>query len=304
MKILITGGNGFLGKHLTPKLKSKGHETLIPRSKEMDLMDHKSTLDYINACKPDAVYHLAAYYGGLGITVKEPANIFFKNTIMTANLFEACVKAGVKKILPTGSACSYPGGLAGDMKEDGFWDGRCHESVEAYGFSKKLQVVGLAAYRKQYGISFNHLVLTNLYGEWDEFGEYRSHAISALIKRFCDAAKADSPEVACWGSGTPIREFLYAGDAAEAFVRALDLGHNDEPINIGTGIGTSIRELTDMVSEASGYKGRIVWDSTKPDGVARKVLDIEKMKDKLKWEPPTKLKDGLARTIKWYKANN
>jgi GDP-L-fucose synthase len=303
MKIYLTGGSGFLGRHLVPRLYERGYDVMAPRSAEVNLLNFDETLKYLEKNRPDAVVHCAAYYGGIGINQKEPANLFFRNTVMGANLIEAAGRAGIKRFVPVGSACSYPGDIIGDMKETDFWSGRLHDSVEAYGFSKKLQLVGLSACRKQYGISFDHLVLTNLYGEWDEFGEYRSHVAAALIKKFVDAAKNGKPEVVCWGDGSPIREFLYAGDAAEAIARSVEMEHDPEPMNIGTGIGTSIRELTEMIVEITGFKGKVTWDTTKPNGVPRKVLDISRMKRILSWEPQTGLRTGLVRTIEWFRAN-
>ncbi|MHC4662734.1 MAG: NAD-dependent epimerase/dehydratase family protein [Planctomycetota bacterium] len=302
MKIYLTGGSGFLGRHLIPRMQERGYEILAPRSKEVDLLNFEQVFGFLKDAKPDAIVHSAAYYGGIGINQSEPANLFYRNTIMAANIIEAACQAGVRRIVPIGSACSYPD-IHGDLKESDFWNGRLHDTVEAYGFSKKLQLVGLTAARKQYELSSNHLVLTNIYGEYDEFGEYRSHVLAALVKKFTDAMIENASEVICWGDGSPIREFLYAGDAAEAIVRTIEMGHDPEPTNIGTGTGTTIRELTEMIVEMTGYGGKVTWDTSKPNGVARKVLDISKMKEKLGWEPPTDLQSGLKKTVEWYREN-
>lgn len=249
--------------------------------------------------KPDAVIHAAAHYGGIGINHSHPADLFFVNAVMAANLFEAAARAGVPKIVPVGSACAYPGHLQGDLEETHFWDGRCHDSVEAYGFSKRLQVVGLTAYHKQYGMAFNHLILTNMYGEWDAFDDHRSHVVAALLRRFLDAQIHQKPEVICWGDGSPIRDFIYAGDAAEAVVRALPMDHDPEPMNVGTGQGTSIRELVNTIIRITGYQGRVTWDTSKPSGVPRKVLSVKRMRTVLNWTPSTPLAEGLTRTLAW-----
>ena len=305
MKVMLTGGSGFLGRNIQEFLKDKYGEFLAPRSTECDLLSYQNTLEYLQTHKPDVIIHSAAYYGGLGINLEEPANIFFRNTVMAANLFEAGAKAGISRILPIGSACSYPGHIHGDLKEDDFWSGALHDSVEAYGFSKKIQLVAQNAYKKQYGIESNHLILTNLYGPYDEYGEYRSHVLGALIKRFCDAKKNNLPKVVCWGDGSPIREFLYVKDAARVIVSAIDFDHSLLPVNIGTGIGTTIRELTELIVHYSGYEGEVIWDTNKANGVARKVLDSQRMRSLINEEaiPKVTLKDGVKMTIEWYRQN-
>jgi GDP-L-fucose synthase len=250
----------------------------------------------------DVLVHSAAYYGGIGINQTEPATIFYKNAQMAVNAFEMAREYEIGKVLPIGSACAYPGYVDGDLKEADFWNGPLHDTVEAYGFSKKMQLVAQKAYHKQHGIASNHLVLTNLYGPHDVFTEYRSHVVSALIKKFADAQQRGDT-VTLWGDGSPIREFLYVEDAAEAIVRAIELPHDPEPMNVGTGVGTTIRELAELVADKVGYDRGIDWDPTKPNGAPRKVLDITRLRDKLDWTPPTNLKAGLSATIDWYLAH-
>jgi GDP-L-fucose synthase len=188
------------------------------------------------------------------------------------------------------------------MKEEDFWAGPLHPSVEAYGFVKKVHQVGLNAYKRQYGIEGQFPIITNLYGEHDVFTEYRSHVVAALVKRFADAVESKASEVVCWGTGSPVREFIYVGDAAEAVARLLETDHM-EPVNIGTGVGTTIKELSERVAHYTGFRGSIVWDAGKPDGVQRKVLDVSRMKQVLGWTPPNSLDSGLDKTIRWYLAN-
>ena len=298
--VLITGGSGFLGRQIVKYAENAGYKVLAPRSSELDLLNWDGSAGYFDEHPDiDVIIHSAAYYGGIGINKNEPATIFYRNIQMAINVFEMARVAGVKKILPIGSACAYPGSIHGDLKEDDFWNGELHDSVEAYGFSKKVQLVGQNAYYKQYGIESNHLILTNLYGPNDVFTEYRSHVVSALIKKFTDSKE----KVKLWGDGSPIREFLYVEDAAEAIVKAIELPHSTEPVNIGTGRGTTIRELAEHIEKITDFDGELEWDTDMPNGVARKVLDINRMKSQLDWEPKYSLEDGLKKTIQWYVAN-
>jgi len=299
-KVLVTGGSGFLGRNIVDFCKSK-YETFSPRSETFNLFDYDSVIDYLETNKPDVIVHSAAYYGGLNINIEEPANLFHKNTLMTANLYEAAAKSGVKKVVSVGSACAYPGNINGDMSEKDFWSGPMHDSVIGYGSSKKIQLIAQKSYYQQYGLEGNHLCLTNLYGPHDVFQEYRAHVVAALIKRFSD--EINKPQITNWGDGSPIREFIYVKDAAEAIFRFIDQDHDLEPVNIGTGIGTSIKELSDLTALYIGYKGAIKWDTSKPNGVQRKVLDVSKMKLKIPDFKPLNFEAGLKLTVDWYLKN-
>ncbi len=300
--VLLTGGRGFFGRRIAEALKAHGYEVATPGRPDFDLLDAASVEKTLKAIRPQTVVHSAAYYGGLGICVAEPARIFHDNTLMAANILDALPKAGVKRFVSVGSACAYPSKVDGDMSEDDFWAGPLHPSVEAYGFMKKIQQVGAHAYAKQYGIKGQFPQITNLYGEHDVFTVYRSHVAAALIKRFADATLADAKEVVCWGTGSPIREFIYSGDAADAIARLMKTEYG-EPVNIGTGVGTSIKELAELTARLTGFKGKIVWDTAKPDGVMRKVLNVSRMRKILNWSPPHSLEAGLQKTIRWYMAN-
>lgn len=301
-RIILTGGSGFFGRRIAEALRAHGHEVATPGRPDFDMMDPASTRRTLEQIRPQTVVHSAAYYGGLGICMAEPIEIFHRNVVMAVNLFDAAARVGVKRIMAIGSACAYPGAVNGDMKEDDFWSGPLHPSVESYGFTKKVLEVGLRSYNRGKGIIGQMPIITNLYGEYDVFGEYRSHVAAALIKRFADAVQTKAPQVVCWGTGAPVREFIYSGDAAEAVARLLESGYS-EPLNVGTGIGTSIKELAEIIAKLTRYRGEIVWDTSKPDGVLRKVLDVSRMKSVLGWEPPTSLEDGLAKTIRWYLEN-
>jgi len=299
-KVLLTGGSGFLGRQIIPICK-ENYKVLAPRSKTFDLYDYDKTLSYLKRHKPDIIIHGAAYYGGININVEEPANLFHHNTLMTTNLFEAAAKTKVKKIISVGSACAYPGNIVGDMKEEDFWNGPMHDSVIGYGSSKKIQLIAQQSYYKQYGLEGNHLALTNLYGEHDVFNEYRSHVVPALIKRFSD--ERENRSITNWGDGSAIREFIYVKDAARAICEFIEQDHDLTPVNIGTGVGTSIKQLAELTATYMNYHGRLEWDTTKPNGVPRKVLDISRMRRKIPNFKPIGFELGLKITIDWYLEN-
>ncbi len=302
-RVLITGGSGFLGRAIVRTAEQRGYDVLAPRRRELDLVTGAGADAYLEASighgPIDALIHAAAYYGGLGINVAEPATIFDVNGRMSLNIMDIARRYGIRKVLPVGSACAYPGYVDGALKEDEFWNGALHPSVEAYGFSKKLQLVGQHAYYKQFGIEGNHLVLTNLYGPHDVFSEHRSHVVAAMIKKFVEA----DDKVTLWGDGTPVREFLFVDDAAEAIVRALDLPHDLEPINVGTGMGIAIRDLASLIARIVGFQGDIIWDTTRPNGAQLKVLDVGRLASTLQWLPRNSLEEGLQLTIEWYREN-
>jgi GDP-L-fucose synthase len=298
-RILLTGGTGFFGCRIAEEFRRHNFDVVTPVRPDFDLMDAGSTLNGLKRLEPSSIVHSAAYYGGLGICMAEPTEIFYRNVQMAINLFEAAAKTGVRKFMAIGSACSYPGSVAGDMKEGDFWSGPLHPSVESYGFTKKVLEVGLRAYGRKFGIIGQMPIVTNLYGERDVFSEYRSHVVAALIKKFADAVQSQADQVVCWGTGSPMREFIYSGDAAEGVVRLFECGYR-EPLNVGTGIGTSIKELAELIRRLTGFNGEIVWDTSKADGVQRKVLDVSRMEAILGWKPPTTLEAGLTRTIRWY----
>ena len=303
VKVLVTGGSGFLGRAIVHGLEAAGAEVIAPRSREMDLHDAASIARVLDARRPTALVHSAAYYGGLGITMREPMKVFWYNVMMTANLFKALADYdGLEKSVVIGSACAYPGDVDGDMPESAFWDGPLHASVQAYGFTKKTNLVGQDALKTQKGTAWAHPVITNLYGPHDVFTEYRSHVAAALIKKFADAHLSGRNEVVLWGTGSPMREFIYVEDAAEAVARCT-LTDFTGVVNIGTGVGTSIRELAETIRRLVGFKGDIVWDADKPDGVMRKVLDVSRMKTDLGFTPAHDLESGLKKTIDWYMAN-
>jgi GDP-L-fucose synthase len=304
-RVTITGGAGFLGQHLVKRFKSLGAEVYAPRKRDYDLTSLEAGLRCLLEHPTDVLVHAAAYYGGIGINQTEPGRLYYSNLVMGANLMEAARLANVAKVVNIGTACSYPGYLEGELKEGELWSGPCHASVVNYGLTKKMLAVQGQAYKKQYGLDSIHLVLTNLYGPGDSYNPDRSHVVAALVRKWVEAELAKAPSIEVWGTGKPIREFIYVEDCADAIVLAAEK-YNDValPLNIGTGIGTSIRELVETINSVTDYRGQLVWNSDKPDGALKKVLDVTRMKEVLEgWTPPTDLRGGLAKTIAWYRAH-
>jgi GDP-L-fucose synthase len=304
-RVTVTGGAGFLGQHLVKRLESYGAKVFVPRQRDYNLTTLDACLRCLLEHPCDVLFHAAAYYGGIGINVTQPATLYYSNLVMGANLMEAARLAKVGKFVAIGTACSYPGYLEGHLKEEDLWAGPCHASVVNYGLTKKMMAVQAQAYKKQYGLDSIHLILTNLYGPGDSYNPDRSHVVAALVRKWVEAEMAKTPSVEVWGTGKPIREFIYVEDCADAIVLAAER-YDDAatPLNIGTGIGTTIRELAETVNTVSGYQGKMVWNTDKPDGAMMKVLDVTRLKKVLDgWTAPTNLKTGLTKTIAWYRAN-
>src|SRR5271154_5490031 len=247
-RVTVTGGAGFLGQHVVKRLESYGATVFVPRQREYNLVSLDACLRCMLEHPCDMLFHTAAYYGGIGINVNEPAKLYYTNLVMGANLMEAARLAKIGKFVAIGTACSYPGDLEGELKEQALWAGPCHASVINYGLTKKMMAVQAQAYKRQYGLDSIHLILTNLYGPGDSYNPERSHGVAALVRKWVGAEQAKTPSVEVWGTGKPIREFIYVEDCADAIVLAAEK-YDDAatPLNIGTGIGTSIKELAETV---------------------------------------------------------
>ena len=303
--VTVTGRAGFLGTHLVRRLQRMGATVFVPRQREYNLTALDACLRCLLEHPCDVLFHAAAYYGGIGININEPAKLYYSNLVMGANIMEAARLAKVEKFVAIGTACSYPGYLEGHLEEQDLWAGPCHASVVNYGLTKKMMAVQAQAYKRQYGLDSIHLILTNLYGPGDSYNPERSHVVAALVRKWVEAEMAGAPSVEVWGTGKAVREFIYVEDCADAIVLAAErYDDTSMPLNIGTGMGTSIRELAETVHAVTGYRGRMVWNPDKPDGAAMKVLDVTRMKQVLDgWTPPTNLRQGLAKTVAWYRSN-
>jgi GDP-L-fucose synthase len=319
MKVLITGANGFVGKHVVKELEGK-HELLTPSRQELDLLrlgdlQENGGSEYINRHKPDAIVHLAATCGGIGINKDNPGKFIYENLQMGINVLEAARIAGVSKVVNLGTVCAYPKHTPVPFKEEDIHNGYPEETNAPYGIAKKTIMEMGDAYSRQYGMSVTNLVPVNMAGEWDNFDEYSSHVIPALIKKFesptVDLAAEGlggphhnlNPRVTLWGTGSASREFLFAGDCARAIGIALVKDTGPAPINLGTGQEITIKELAEMIKRVGGYDAEIVWDDSKPDGQPRRCLDVTRAKNRLKWEATTSLEENLRRTIDWYRKN-
>jgi len=309
MKIVVTGGTGFLGSHIMKALQRKGYEAIsLTRANKVlwwvDLRSPKSARHALYGIKPDIVINCAANQGGIAYDKLCPATIFYDNLMMGTSTMEATRLAGVKKYVNIIAGCAYPGDPKdGILKEDELFAGPMHPTVENYGIAKRAAVLQAKYYRQQYDFNAISLILINLYGPGEHFHPDRSHALAALLRKFYEAKRDNLAEVTVWGTGRPIREWLYVEDAAEGIIRAMECYDDVEPLNIATGKGYSITELAEIIAKIVDYQGEIVYDAAKPEGALRKTGDITKMKAVLGWEPPTPLGAGIRRTLDWLADN-
>ncbi len=298
-KILVTGGAGFLGHFVVEELKRKGaKEVFVPRSKELDLRQRENCAKVVKGI--DVVFHLAASVGGIGANMNNPGKFFYDNMIMGVQLMEEARLAGVKKFVTVGTVCAYPKFTPVPFKEEDLWNGYPEETNAPYGIAKKALLVMSQAYRQQYGFDSIFLLPTNMYGPHDNFDGNTSHVIPALIKKCIDAKLSGEKEIVVWGTGKPTRDFLYVEDCARALVLAAEIYGKPEPINIGTGIEVSVKDLVGIIAKHTGFTGKIVWDASKPDGQPRRCLDVSRAKKELGFAAKTSFEEGLKKTIGWY----
>jgi GDP-L-fucose synthase len=297
MKTLVTGGGGFLGGRLVQRLESDGHDVFAARQRDFDLTDSDETERLFAEARPERVFHLAAEVGGIGANLANPGRYWFANLMMGAHVLEQSRLHDVEKLVIVGTVCAYPKFTPVPFDEDNLWDGYPEETNAPYGVAKKTVLVGAQAYREQYGLHSVFMLPTNLYGPHDNFHATNAHVIPDLIRKML----ASPEEVVLWGDGSPTREFLYVDDCAEGLVLAADRYDEPDPVNLGASKEISIRELAELVADVTGFSGRIEWDTTKPNGQPRRSVDGTRARELFGFEAKTPLREGLERTVAWYR---
>jgi len=301
-RVCVTGGAGFLGSYVLEKLQERGAtDVFVPRIEEFDLVKPEDVQRALELSRPDIVLHLAANVGGIGANRARPAEFFYDNLMMGVQLMHESWKAGVEKFVALGTVCAYPKFTPVPFREEHLWDGYPEETNAPYGLAKKMLLVQSQAYRQQYGFNSIFLIPVNLYGPRDNFHLETSHVIPALIRKCIEAQERGESEVVVWGDGSPTREFLYAGDAAEGILLAAEHYDSSEPVNLGSGEEISIRDLAEKIAELTGFEGRLIWDTSKPNGQPRRALDTSKAEALFGFRAQMPFEEGLRRTIAWYR---
>ena len=299
-QVAVTGGAGFLGKPTTAMLEDLGADARVIRSAEYDLRDRDGAFRALEGA--DVVIHLAANVGGIGYNRRNPGPLAHDNLAMGLNVFEACRQLGVRKLVAACSVCAYPKFTPVPFSEDDIWDGYPEESNAPYGLAKKMLLVLSDAYRRQYGFDSCAPVMANLYGPGDNFDLEDSHVIAAMVHKYVVATERGEPEVVLWGTGEPSREFLYVDDAARALLLCAERLEVSDPVNIGTGSETRIRDLAETISELTGYQGKTVWDTSRPDGQPKRYLDVSRARELIGFDAEMPLEEGLRRTIESFRS--
>jgi GDP-L-fucose synthase len=300
--VMVTGGAGFLGSCVVAKLKQRGCKAIfVPRSLSYDLREKGDIQRAIKDAAPEIIIHLAARVGGIGANRAHPAEYFYDNLMMGVQLLHEAWQAGVGKFVAIGTVCAYPKFTPVPFHEDHLWDGYPEETNAPYGLAKKMLLVQSQAYRQQYGYNSIFLLPVNLYGPGDNFDPESSHVIPALIKKCVDAIQCGEQVIEVWGDGSPTREFLYVDDAAEGILLAAERYNDSWPVNLGSGCEISIKELVETIAYLTGFRGQIVWDSTKPNGQPRRMLETSRAERAFGFRANTDFRTGLARTVAWYR---
>lgn len=303
-RICVTGGAGFLGSYVIEKLKRRGaREIFVPLIEEYDLVQLKDIRRMLDDANPHIVIHLAANVGGIGANRSRPAEFFFDNLMMGAQLIHESWKRGIEKFVALGTVCAYPKFTPVPFSEEHFWDGYPEETNAPYGLAKKMMLVQSQAYRQQYGFSSIFLIPVNLYGPRDNFNLDTSHVIPALIRKCVEAKMRGEAEIVVWGDGSPTREFLYAEDAAEGILLATEKYDGSDPVNLGSGQEIRIRDLAEFIASLTDFQGEFIWDTSKPNGQPRRMLETSKAEALFGFRAQTPFQVGLERTVEWYQQN-
>jgi GDP-L-fucose synthase len=298
-RVLVTGGGGFLGSRLVAQLEEAGDDVFVAHHRDYDLTRYEDCERMFRDAAPEIVFHLAAEVGGIGANRANPGRYWYANLMMGAHVLELSRLNEVEKVVVAGTVCAYPKFTPTPFSEDDLWNGYPEETNAPYGVAKKTLFVGGAAYREQYGLDAIFLLPANLYGPRDNFDLSTSHVIPALIRKMLEGGD----QVVLWGDGSPTREFLYVEDCVNGLLLAADRYDNPEPVNLGTGVETTIRELAELIAELSGFTGEITWDTSMPNGQPRRNLDATRAAERFGFRATTSLREGLERTIAWYREN-
>jgi GDP-L-fucose synthase len=299
-RICVTGGAGFLGSFVVEKLKARGAEVFIPTIEKYDLTKMESIRKMLDDSKPDVIIHLAAQVGGIGANREHPAEFFYNNLMMGVQLIHEAYERKIEKVVALGTICAYPKFTPLPFKEDDVWNGYPEETNAPYGLAKKMLLVQSQAYRQEYDFNSIFLMPVNLYGPRDNFNPESSHVIPALIRKCLEAKQAGRDSIEVWGDGSPTREFLYVEDAAEGICLATESYNKSEPVNLGSGMEISIKDLVTLIAKLSGFEGKIVWDTSKPNGQPRRQLDVTRAEREFGFKAQVGFEEGLRRTIAWY----
>jgi GDP-L-fucose synthase len=302
VNVLVTGGGGFLGSYVVERLRAEGIEPFVARRRDYDLTRWDDAERLFADAEPELVLHLAAEVGGIGANRDNPGRYWYANLMMGAHVLEQARLQGTSKVVTLGTICEYPKFTPVPFHEDDLWNGYPEETNAPYGIAKKSILVGAQTYREQYRLNAIHLLPVNLYGPGDNFDLQTSHVIPALIRKMLEAQERGEREIVLWGDGSPTREFLYVEDCAEGIVVAAQRYDGAEPVNLGTGNEITIRDLAELIAELTGFEGEVTWDTTKPNGQPRRSLDTSRAEALFGWRARTSFRDGLRRTIEWYRA--
>lgn len=301
-RITVTGGAGFLGRQVAKRLRESGcQDIFVPRSQDYNLVDNEAVKRLYRDSKPDIVIHLAALVGGIGTTSQRPAEFFYNNLMMGVQMMEQGRLFALEKFVAIGTVCAYPENIPVPFREEDLWNGYPETTNASYGLAKKMTLVQAQAYRQQYRFNAIYLLPVNLYGPGDNFNPETSHAVPALIKKCLDAIKQSNAEIVVWGTGKPTREYLYVEDAADGILLAAEKYNKPDPANLGSGFEISIKDLVGLIVDLTGFKGRIIWDTAKPDGQPRRLFDNSRAEREFGFRATTGFEEGLRKTINWYR---